>query len=115
MSETQSQDRAVPIVAPVHMTPLTPAEVAEGHSTITMQFPNPVHLTIATNTSVYYPAGVHEVPDHLADHWYLKAHGAQRYYRPVNVPAAVATQPQTAQPQQPRQNGGAGRGGRNSK
>jgi hypothetical protein len=54
----------------------TPAEAAAGQKTLTMVFPQDVHLTIGPNHTVYYPAGAHEVPEDLAEHWYLKACGA---------------------------------------
>jgi hypothetical protein len=96
------QEQMPVIIAPFHTTPKTPEQAAEGYSTVTMEFPNPVHLTIATNDTVFYPKGVHEVPEHLADHWYLEAHDARRYYKPVAAPKAVV-QPQTSQQQQNRQ------------
>lgn len=70
------------IIVPVSAAPMTPEEAAKGTQTVTMEFPNSVHLTIDTNQTVFYPQGVNEVPEHLADHWYLKAHQARRYYKP---------------------------------
>ena len=97
----QAVEKAPVIIAPIHAAPRTPAEAAEGHRTVTMEFPKEVHLTVSNNSSVFYPAGIHEVPDHLADHWYLKAHQVRPYYKPVQVGA----QPQArlAQQQNSRQ------------
>lgn len=78
------EEKAPLIIAPMRMTPQTPEQAAEGHSTTTMEFPNAVHLTVTTNQTIFYPKGIHEVPDHLADHWYLKAHQARPYFR--NMP-----------------------------
>lgn len=56
----------------------TPDEVAAtAEKTVTMQFPEPVTLTISHGYAVMYPAGVHEVPELLSTHWYLKARGAR--------------------------------------
>ncbi len=81
---------APPIVVPVHAAPKTPEEAAKGHSTTTMVFDKPVHLTISTNDSVFYPVGVHEVPNHLVKHWYLKAHGARIYAKPISFSEQIA-------------------------
>ena len=85
----QPGEKAPVIVAPMHVAPRTPQQAAEGHKTTTMEFPSAVHLTTAPNSSVFYPAGVHEVPNHLVGHWYLKAHGARVYNRGISVPAGV--------------------------
>ena len=97
----QQVEKAPVIVAPIHAAPMTPAEAAKGHNTITMEFPKAVHLTVSTNPSVFYPAGIHEVPDHLADHWYLKAHQVRPYYKPVQIAAQPQARP--AQQQNARQ------------
>jgi hypothetical protein len=73
------------IVVPFNTAPLTPETLAKGEKTTTMIFDKPVHLTIESNRSVEFPAGVHEVPTRLADHWYLKAHNVRPYAKPVNV------------------------------
>ena len=106
----QHVEKAPLIVAPLHAAPRTPAEAAEGHATVTMEFPKAVHLTVSTNHSVFYPAGIHEVPDHLADHWYLKAHQVRPYYKPVQIaqnaaqPAQRPAQQQQGQRQESRRN-----------
>lgn len=82
-------NEAPKIIPPVGTAPATPAEAAKGESTVTMEFPNDVHLTIGTNQSIFYPRGTHEVPKRYADHWYLEAHGARRYLKPNAVKAAV--------------------------
>ena len=104
----QHVEKAPLIVAPLHAAPRTPAEAAEDHATVTMEFPKAVHLTVSTNHSVFYPAGIHEVPDHLADHWYLKAHQVRPYYKPVQIaaqPQARPAQQQQGQRQQQQNNG----------
>jgi hypothetical protein len=98
--ELLQNEKAPIIVAPIHAAPMTPAEAAKGHSTTTMEFPKEVHLTIASNSSVFYPKGIHEVPDHLASHWYLEAHQVRPYYKPVQVAAQPQQQSRPAQQQQ---------------
>ena len=98
----QQVEKAPAIIAPLHAAPRTPAEAAEGHTTTTMEFPKAVHLTVSTNHSVFYPAGIHEVPNHLADHWYLKANQVRPYYRPTQI---AQTPAQPAQQQQGQRNG----------
>ena len=64
--------------APVNNPLLTPAEAAKGYDTVTMEFENPVTLTIGNwEGKVHYPKGAHEVPREWKDHWFLKAHGAK--------------------------------------
>ena len=58
----------------------TPAAAAQGQKTVAMEFPKPVTLTLGYGDSVFYPAGVHPVPVDLADHWFLKAHGARPFF-----------------------------------
>jgi hypothetical protein len=77
------------ITAPINSPSKTPEEAAKGHSTTTMIFDNDVHLTVGTNNTIFYPKGVHEVPDHLAGHWYLAAHNVRTYAKRVNIVAAV--------------------------
>jgi|GEM_PF-4094104 len=79
-----------PIKAPMSTPKLTPEEAAKGHSTTTMIFDKPVLLTLSHDQKIAYPAGTHEVPDHLADHWYLEANNVRPYNRPVAVGAALA-------------------------
>jgi hypothetical protein len=100
----QHVEKAPLIVAPLHAAPRTPAEAAEGHTTVTMEFPKAVHLTVSTNHSVFYPAGIHEVPDHLADHWYLKAHQVRPYYKPVQMARSPAQAQQNGRQQSRRNN-----------
>jgi hypothetical protein len=103
----EQQEKAPIIIAPIHAAPKTPAEAAQGHSTVTMEFPGDVHLTVSANHSIFYPKGLHEVPDHLADHWYLKAHQVRPYYKPVQIaaqPEARPAQQQQSQRQQSRRN-----------
>lgn len=81
------QQQSPNIIVPSHASPLTPEEAANGYSTVTMVFDRPVHLTIETNRSIYFPQGVHEVPEHLADHWYLEANGARPHVKRIIMPA----------------------------
>jgi hypothetical protein len=61
------------------------AAFAEGDVAVIMVFPVQVILSTAGENPVnpikriHYPAGVHNVPESLADHWWLKAHGAVRH------------------------------------
>lgn len=48
-------------------------------NTTTMVFPKKVRLTLDTYNYVDFDAGIQEVPDEIADHWYLKAHGVQKH------------------------------------
>jgi len=89
------------IVVPIHAAPKTPDQAAKGHKTTTMVFDKGVHLTVDTNDSVFFPAGTHEVPNHLVGHWYLKAHGARPYAKPIAVGELA---------QSSRSNGRTGRG-----
>jgi hypothetical protein len=73
------------VIVPVNATPQAPEEAAKGNSTVTMVFDKTVHLTVAPNRSIMFHPGTHEVPEQYADHWYLKAHGARIYARPVAV------------------------------
>lgn len=55
----------------------SPEEVSAGvPKTVAMNFPARVTLTISHGECVTYPAGVHQVPEILSTHWYLKACGA---------------------------------------
>jgi hypothetical protein len=70
------------IVAPVAAAALTPEQAAQGHRTITMEFPEAVTLTVDWGKKIEYPKGAHEVPEYLAGHFFLKAHGVRPYNRP---------------------------------
>jgi hypothetical protein len=85
LEELKGNIRGGDVIVPFASAPKTPAEAAKGCRTITMEFPTKVHLTIATNHTVFYPVGTHEVPEHLASHWYLKANGARPYAKPLAV------------------------------
>lgn len=102
----QQVEKAPVIIAPIHAAPMTPAEAAKGHNTTTMEFPKEVHLTVAPNSSIFYPKGIHEVPDHLADHWYLKAYQVRPYYKPVQIAAQPQARPAQQQQSQRQQNNG---------
>jgi hypothetical protein len=64
--------------------PATPSQLKDlmSEKTVTMFFPQPVVLTLSGPLKfkrVRFGVGVQEVPESLADHAYLKAHGAQRH------------------------------------
>lgn len=80
--------KAPNIIVPINQPPATPEEAAKGEDTVTMVFDVPVRLTVDTNQQIHYPKGVHEVPRHLSNHWYLKAHGVRLYAKPVQ-PGAI--------------------------
>lgn len=84
--------KAPKIIVPINATPATPEEAAKGEDTVTMVFDNDVLLTVDTNQRIHYPKGVHEVPRHLSNHWYLKAHGVRLYAKPYSAPA-VSVEP----------------------
>lgn len=73
------------IVAPVAAASLTPEQAAQGHRTVTMEFPEAVTLTVEWGRSIKYPKGAHEVPEHLSTHPFLVAHGVRPYYAKVAV------------------------------
>lgn len=60
--------------------PMTPAEAAGfgNEKTVKMLLPVPCTLTLPGYHLVQFPAGIVEVPESLADHRYLLAHGASR-------------------------------------
>lgn len=88
---TQQSENEMPrIIAPVGSAPMTPEEAAKGETTVTMEFPTHVHLTLDTNKSVFYPQGTHEVPERYSDHFYLKAHRVKLYARPNAAQSATA-------------------------
>jgi hypothetical protein len=78
------------IVAPVAAASLTPEQAAQGHRTVTMEFPEAVTLTVEWGRSIKYPKGAHEVPEHLSTHPFLVAHGVRPYYAKVAVNQIVA-------------------------
>jgi hypothetical protein len=95
-----------------------PPEAAfnEGDAIVIMVFPKPVLLSVAGPDRVnpikkiYYPAGVHNVPEPLADHWWLKAHGAVRHKVSLAALAAeseasAAAEVASAQPSKPKKKG----------
>jgi hypothetical protein len=47
-------------------------------ATVSMVFPKYMVLTDDINRRIGFPAGLVNVPIHLADHWYLRAHGVLR-------------------------------------
>lgn len=73
------------IIAPVNAPALSPEEFAKGHNTVTMVFEKPVLFTPSHGVRVSFTKGVHEVPKEYKDHWYLVAHGAYPYTKPIAV------------------------------
>jgi len=53
-----------------------------GEGTVTMVFPRTVILQDTDHKKYTFPAGTSEVPERLADHWYLAAHGVVPYAKP---------------------------------
>jgi hypothetical protein len=78
-------ETTVTVTPPVNTPALTPAAFAKGKNTVTVEFPKPVLFTPAHGTKVQYTPGTHEVPREFAQHWYLQAHGARVYSKPVSV------------------------------
>jgi len=78
-----------------------------GDKPVLMVFPKRVILTMAnwdvTNPDqvdrvnptrrIHYPAGIHEVPERLANHWYLGANGVVRHESALAVPTAASVDP----------------------
>jgi hypothetical protein len=59
---------------------LTPEQVAEGHTTVPMEFTQPVRFTLSDGAfwqTVEFPIGTHQVRSEWADHWFLLAQGAR--------------------------------------
>ena len=61
----------------------------------TIHVEKPFTLTRDTGERVSFPVGIHEVPDHVADHWYVRAHSKRTTGRDA---APVARQPTSEQP-----------------
>lgn len=65
--------------------------IKEGEETVTMLFPNRVLLTCDRGV-IDYTAGIHQVPEELSTHWYLKAHKVEKYEKstyPILAPATT--------------------------
>lgn len=77
------------IVAPVAGPSLTPEQAAKGHKTVTMVFDHDVLLTVDWHTKIAFTKGVHEVPEHLADHFFLRNHNVRRYNTQVAVSSKI--------------------------
>jgi hypothetical protein len=87
------------VIVPTNIVPMTPEEAAKGFDTVTMIFDVPVKLTLQTNEIVFFTKGIHEVPRHYSDHWYLKAHGVRIHARSVAQAPDLATRvPEIAEP-----------------
>jgi hypothetical protein len=70
---------------------ISPEQFAEGKRTVRMTFPKQVVFTPQhLRERVTYSAGEHSVPEEFADHWYLKANGAERIISPVTASKAAA-------------------------
>jgi len=55
----------------------TAEQAAQGRDSVLMEFPNEVLLSKDDGGRVLFGKGINPVPRELADHWYLKAHGAK--------------------------------------
>lgn len=55
------------------------AVIKEDEATYPCVFPADVRLTITSGVVVGFRRGVHPVPEHLIDHWYLKASKVELY------------------------------------
>lgn len=62
----------------------SPEQAAKGRSVVQMRFPTKVLLSLEAGPHrlIMFPEGVNPVPVEIADHWYLKAHGATVYTGP---------------------------------
>jgi hypothetical protein len=74
----EKQQEQTPFASAATKAPKSPEDAKKsGEGTVTMSFPRPVRLT-TRNGVVDFPAGVIEVPQHLADEPYLKLSGAKK-------------------------------------
>lgn len=73
-----------------HTAAKTAEEALPGEPTVTMLFPHAVNLTHdVTRQVIKFSAGVNEVPESLADHSYLAAHGVRAHIKPRPQPLTV--------------------------
>lgn len=73
-----------------HTAAKTAEEALPGEPTVTMLFPHAVNLTHdVTRQVIKFNAGVNEVPESLADHSYLAAHGVRAHIKPRPQPLTV--------------------------
>lgn len=78
-----------PVVQPQPSQTLTPAQAREkNEKTVTMVFPRRCLLAVSHSEKIEFKEGVNEVPAHLVDHPYLKAHGVT-LYDPKRAPEKV--------------------------
>lgn len=69
------------------------AKLHPDEPTVTMVIPEQTIVTRQDLSRVLFKPGIQEVPEHLADHWYLKANKAQRYHKP---PVVAEPEPSTS-------------------
>lgn len=64
--------------------PRSPADVRqEGEEMVTVIIPpKGIKLILDGGVKVNIPGGTQNIPESLADHWYVKAHGARRHEMP---------------------------------
>lgn len=67
-----------------------PREVKFSGKTVTMIFKRKVHLTIEHGQFIKFREGIQEVPEEVADHYYLKDSGASRYVPETPKPEEAA-------------------------
>jgi hypothetical protein len=53
--------------------------ITKDIKTITMHFPKPITLSLNTGKKVRFGSGIQEVPEYLANHWYLEVSGVKAY------------------------------------
>lgn len=77
-----------------HPNPLRPGQTPKiedllAGPTVTMLFPQKVLLRLDNGAGLLeFHAGVQEVPESLADHWWLRDNGVRRHVRPTVESAA---------------------------
>lgn len=75
----REKERLRPLSTPITQSK-TAREACPNENTVTMMFPKPLFVwTDKSKLKVHFNAGVQEVPESLADHWYLVANGVKRY------------------------------------
>jgi len=58
-------------------------------TTVTMIFPRPVVLLLDNQKRIQFREGTQEVPEDIADHWFLRANNVKRYEPEAAIPQIV--------------------------
>jgi hypothetical protein len=75
-AEAESKTAHLPQPGEPRQAALTGADVAEeGEKLVKMNFPHAVTVTLPGYRSVYFPAGIQEVPASMVEHPYLADNG----------------------------------------